>query len=204
MSADHATMSVAKFLAEVRISDVGDDVLQRLLWMFEASVGSGLRRLATPEARALCELVACMFAVTTDGGAGTTFVPLSPLPYLAAVAVNSGCIVLGGVPALVDETSGFAPGATVVPRVVAAAESSDASPADVLEGFLVGAELGRRVGHAIFQSGASSRWSMEGVAGRIAAAVAAVKTFGGGVEQFRAAMGLAATQAAGLPRRDSP
>jgi len=90
------------------------------------------------------------------------------------------------------------PGAPVVSAALAAAELSQASGEAFLSGVVAGVELGCRVALALGPSHFDRGWHVTGTAGHVAAAAAASRTLGASPGQMLGAIGIAATQAAGL------
>jgi len=122
------------------------------------------------------------------------------------VAFHSDCLALA-MPALDSVPDGLA--AIVFPAVVAATELADVPEASagvtMLDGLIVGMEIGLRLAGGIQTRRPSSGWNVATAVGRAAAATAVVKVLGGGEREFHQAIGLGATQAAGLaPTADSP
>ena len=88
--------------------------------------------------------------------------------------------------------------ATIVPAALAAAEINGASGKEVLEAVIVGSEVALRVALGIVPDHFSRGWHVTGTVGHIGAAVAAGKVLGLDFDLLRSAIGIAATQAAGL------
>jgi 2-methylcitrate dehydratase PrpD len=86
------------------------------------------------------------------------------------------------------------------PPVVAAALSAgvNASGTELLTAVAAGVEVALRVGLGIVPEALDRGWHMTGVAGPVGAAVAAGRLLGLSPDQLRNAVGLAATQSAGL------
>src|SRR5688572_20568718 len=92
------------------------------------------------------------------------------------------------------------PSTTIVPAIIAAGEATGASGRDVLAAYAVGLEVGGKLGIA-FGSGHYQRgWHATATTGVFASAAAAARLLGLNVAQLRNALGLAASQAAGLLR----
>jgi 2-methylcitrate dehydratase PrpD len=199
MTANSAvTTRIADFAVQTRLSELREDVVSSARELVSACLVSGFSAAGTADARALHEFLAAFDETLTPPGAeGAVLGTLGRLPPSAAVTFNAACMVLGGA-AAPGQSSTLLPGPEVVSGVLAAAEMDTATGRSLLEGVAVGAETGLRIARAIARRRPSSGWSMRGLTGRIAAAVAVVKTLGGGVDEFRQAIGLGATQAAGL------
>ncbi|MEQ9124306.1 MAG: MmgE/PrpD family protein, partial [Alphaproteobacteria bacterium] len=111
--------------------------------------------------------------------------------------------LLNGVAAHAFELDDFAaklhPGAVVLPAALAVAEARGASLEDLETATALGYETMIRVSLALDPNMARLRgWHLTGVVGPLGAAVAVAKLMGLGAEQTAWALGLAATQGAGL------
>ncbi len=92
------------------------------------------------------------------------------------------------------------PSTTIVPAVLAVAEQVRASGAAVLSAYAIGLEVGGKLGCA-FGSGHYQRgWHATATTGVFASAAACARLMGLSAAQLRHALGLAASQAAGLLR----
>jgi 2-methylcitrate dehydratase PrpD len=90
------------------------------------------------------------------------------------------------------------PGAVVIPAVAAVGETLGCNGRAALAAVALGCEVGTRLGNAVCRSHAYRGWHTSGTVGTVAAAVGAAKVAGLDAAQMEAALGLAATQAAGL------
>lgn len=90
------------------------------------------------------------------------------------------------------------PSVAVLPAVLALAEPRDASGADVIDAYIVGYEVACRVGEMIGLSHYQRGWHATATIGTFGAAAAAARLLGLDAERAAMALGLAATQAAGL------
>lgn len=90
------------------------------------------------------------------------------------------------------------PSGSLVSAVLALAEWQGASGADVLLAYLVGFEVGARVGLSVYPEHYDAGWHMTGTAGSIGAAAAAARLLGLDAQQTAWALGIAVSQAAGL------
>ncbi len=89
-------------------------------------------------------------------------------------------------------------GGVVGPAVLACAERTPATGRDVLHAFLLGIEVALRVGLAVYPWHYARGWHITGTAGTLGAAAAAGKLLGLDAQRMTWALGIAATQAAGL------
>ena len=90
------------------------------------------------------------------------------------------------------------PTAPVAPPVLALAERHGHSGADVLHAFILGAEVECRVGRAVSPMHYARGWHITSTCGVFGAAAACARLLGLTVEQTAAALGIAASQSAGL------
>jgi len=112
--------------------------------------------------------------------------------------------LLGGIAAHVqdfDDThlrTVIHPGAPVVPAALAVGEHTGATLGQVVEAVAVGVELTLRIGVGLGQTHFARGWHITGTAGRFGAAAAAGRLIGLSPRQMQSALGVAATEAAGL------
>lgn len=90
------------------------------------------------------------------------------------------------------------PGPPVVAAALSAAARVEASGTELLTAVAAGVEVALRVGLGIVPEALDRGWHMTGVAGPVGAAVAAGRLLGLRPDRLRNAVGLAATQSAGL------
>ena len=90
------------------------------------------------------------------------------------------------------------PSAPVLPALLAYAEWEGVSGADLLHAFILGVEAECRVGLSVYPEHHDIGWHITGTAGTFGAAAAIGKLIGLTEQQMTWALGLAATQAAGL------
>jgi len=192
------TSRVADFAASARLGQLPESVAIAAYDLVRGGLTAGIRGAATAEADVLHGFLTWLDESTdAPQPAGPTLGAVGPLSRSAAVMFNAACMELGS-----TEPSApcvrMLPRSAVVASVFAAAQLPKATGGSMLEGVAVGAETGLRVARALQHRGLPSGWSLAGIAGRIAAATAVVKALGGGEPEISAAIGLAATQAAGL------
>ena len=89
-------------------------------------------------------------------------------------------------------------GAAIVPTALAAAELSEASGVELLEGVAVGVEIAFRIANGMSPEIHERGWHVSGTVGHLAAAATAGRILKLDVPQLRAALGIASAQAAGL------
>ncbi len=92
------------------------------------------------------------------------------------------------------------PSTTIIPAALAAGEAAGASGEAVLAAYAVGLEVGAKLGIALGNGHYQRGWHSTATTGVFAATAAAARLLGLNVGQLRNALGLAASQAAGLLR----
>lgn len=90
------------------------------------------------------------------------------------------------------------PSAPVLPALLAFAEWRKTSGADLVHAFVLGVEAECRIGLSVFPEHYDRGWHITGTAGVFGAAAAAGKLLGLNEQQMTWALGIAATQSAGL------
>ncbi|MGN6132017.1 MAG: MmgE/PrpD family protein, partial [Nocardioidaceae bacterium] len=90
------------------------------------------------------------------------------------------------------------PGAPIVPAALAVAELVGASVGDLVDAVTVGVEICLRVGNGICPGHFDRGWHLTSTTGRFGAAAASGRLLGLRAEQLLVALGVAATEAAGL------
>lgn len=90
------------------------------------------------------------------------------------------------------------PSGPVAAAILALAEHRPVSGVDFLHAFILGIEIECRIGHAVLPAHYDVGWHITGTAGVFGAAAAAGKLLGLSEQQMVWALGLAATQSAGL------
>lgn len=112
--------------------------------------------------------------------------------------------LLGGVAAHVQDfddthlSTVIHPGAPIVPAAVAVGEYTGATLGEVVMAVALGAEVTLRIGVGLGHTHFDRGWHITGTTGRFGAAAAAGRLLGLSVQQTQAALGIAATEAAGL------
>jgi 2-methylcitrate dehydratase PrpD len=99
-----------------------------------------------------------------------------------------------------DDTQAEAihPSSPVLPALLALAEWRGFSGAELAHAFVLGVEVECRIGRSVFPQHYDAGWHITGTAGVFGAAAAAGKLLGLNEQQMAWALGMAATQAAGL------
>jgi 2-methylcitrate dehydratase PrpD len=119
------------------------------------------------------------------------------LPTLSAVLVNGSSSHALDYDDVHMKVLGH-PSVPVFPAILALAEHRDVSGADFLAAFVAGLETECRIGQAVAPSHYAKGWHATGTVGTFGAAAACAHLLGLDEEQTAHALGIAATQAAGL------
>ncbi len=89
------------------------------------------------------------------------------------------------------------PTATIFPAILSLGEMLNVSGDKILEGYIVGVEVGAKIGRGINPEH-SKHWHATGTLGCLGAAAGSAKILGLDVNETRSALGIAASEAAGL------
>jgi len=88
--------------------------------------------------------------------------------------------------------------APVFPALLAIAESTGATPLDVIGAFIIGCEVSARIGRSVPELGNNGGWHITGIVGGICAAAACAKLLKLPVEQVAHAIGASVSMSAGI------
>lgn len=180
------------FLASVQFDDIPCDAVHAARRCLLDYCGSSLRgSLESPADMARAVSGRLM------GGAGARQFPDGRQSSPGGAAFVNG--VSGHIVELDDlhNPSTFHPGAPIIPAVLAAAEETTASGAEVLRAIVLGYEVGIRVAEAVNPTH-YAYWHPTGTCGAFGAAAGVGTILGLSAEQHAHALGSAGTQAAGL------
>lgn len=189
---DSLVPALSRFGDRTRLSNVPAPTARRACEIVRSCLVAGSSASASEQGREIYAILASIEDASSDEPQCRS--------RSRVVAFHSACLALA-TPALDSVPDGLA--AIVFPAAVAAAELDDAAGVTMLDGLIVGMEIGLRLAHGLrVEGGQSSRpssgWNVATAVGRAAAATAVVKVLGGGEHEFHQAIGLGATQAAGL------
>jgi 2-methylcitrate dehydratase PrpD len=191
MSAPTATARLAAFTSELRFEDLPAGAVAAARSLVLDTLGCTLYAAQLPWSALLQDYVA------GDGEAtlwGTAHQATAPLAALANGTAGHGFEIDD-----VELASGLHVGSTVLPPAVALGEThGGVSGADALTAVVAGAEVGIRVGTAIFPGHFLRGYHPQGTVGPIAAAAAAARALGLSPGGAADAFGLAGSMAAGL------
>ncbi|MBU6267537.1 MAG: MmgE/PrpD family protein [Sphingomonadales bacterium] len=184
---------IGQFSADVRLEEVPAAVVARAKLHILDALGLGLA--ATVEE----------FGVTSRAGVAAMAAPgacstiLGKDGWAPRDAAMLNAILMHGLD--FDDThlgSIIHPTCTALPAALALAEEHDLSGAELLAGFLVGAELGIRIGGAVKGGFHHVGYHATGVVSHFASAVTAGRLLGLTAEQITAAQGITGSTAAGI------
>ena len=88
--------------------------------------------------------------------------------------------------------------AAVVPAILPLAETSGATPAEMIAAYIVGAEIGGRVARANFKASSVGGWHTTGMVGAVAAAAAAARLLKVPVKAIPNVLGISTSLASGI------
>jgi 2-methylcitrate dehydratase PrpD len=197
MTTSHLSKALATFAAELKMSDIPEEVIARtedLLvdWFGSAIAGKGSRPVET-----ITQFAQNMggFNVANPGSAEILISRQNSSPFLAALANAAASHVAEQDD--VHNGSVFHPATVVFPAALATAQTIGASGEDLLVSAVVGYEVGIRVGEFLGRSHYKT-FHTTGTAGTLAAAAAVGHLLKLTPSQMLHAFGSAGTQSAGL------
>jgi 2-methylcitrate dehydratase PrpD len=170
--------AMAGYIADARTLELPDEVAWRAKQHFLDSVASVVSGSARPAGRAGSDWLDVAFPGSTG--------PCSLLGT-ARKASALGAAMANGMAAHADETddshasSLSHPGCSVAPAILAASEEVGATGAAVLQAYVVGYDIGTRIGRATqsaFRDRAIGKWSSHSVVGTLCAAAATGAIYG--------------------------
>jgi 2-methylcitrate dehydratase PrpD len=189
-----ATAELAAFAAGLRFADIPSEVVEQAKLCLLDTVGSCIFGTSLPPTQKLLAMVAAEGAAPVASVFGT---PVRTSPASAAL-VNA----TGGHAFQIDEVHTGAtlhPGPVVVPAAIALAEANgEVSGAEFLTAMTAGYEVGIRVGLATGGRMFKRGYHNQGTTGTVAAAAAAARILRLDAHATMHAIGLAASQSAGL------
>lgn len=193
MSQSHAGEILGRFVAESRWEDIAPALRQEAKRSLLNNLGCGLGVARDPAVQTALAVMRNFSGapVATVIGQGVRLDPM------AAAFVNAiACNLLD-----YDDThlaTVIHPTAPVAPAVLALAEQRGFSGAAVLHAFLLGGEVECRIGNAVSPGHYARGWHITSTCGTFGAAAGCAKLLGLSAEQTWHALGIAASQAAGL------
>ena len=176
---------MAAYIAGANALELPEEVLWRAKQHFLDSVAAVVSGSARPAGQAGLAWIDVAYPGVT--GLCTVFGSTRKAPAIAAALAN-------GMSAHADETddshapSLSHPGCSVAPSILAAAEEVGASGAQMLRAYVVGYDIGTRIGRATqsaFRDRSIGKWSSHSVVGTLCSAAAAGVIYGFDAEQAR-------------------
>jgi aconitate decarboxylase len=189
------TSQLGLWVSGLALSSIPADVLSHLKLCMLDSIGCGLYGAIQPWGK-----IAGDVAVSFSGGCGgaaSLFARAEKVSPADAALVN-GTEIHGFEIDDAHVTSSLHPGAVTLPASLAVGEARHASGAEVLTALAAGYEVGLRVGVCAGVSHSTSGYHVTGTVGGLGAAAAAARLLKLSPQQSVHALGIGATQAAGL------
>jgi 2-methylcitrate dehydratase PrpD len=191
-----ATAAIAEFAAAASIRDFSSQLLEHARLVVLDTLGVCLAALDTPVGR-----IAVDYVRGQGGAAVAQIIGVKDRVPPAAAALANGTLAHA-----LDFDDHKHLSTHTLPAAFAIGQQLHRSGAEVLEAYVVGREVGARLGAVIeakrrLKQGPTFRgWYRVGVVGPVAAAVSAGKLLGLDARQLAHAIGIAATSSAGLRR----
>lgn len=181
------------FARSLETQAIPRDVLERARWCLLDGLGCGLFGSGQEWSRIMYEEI----SAERSQGPCTVFGQRATLPAAPAALCN-GTAIHGFELDDVMAAALVHPGTVIVPAVLAAAESVDASGADLLRGIVVGYEAMSRLSLALGTGPSERGFHKTGVVGPVAAAIAAGAVMRLSCDQLGCAVGLACSTGSGV------
>jgi 2-methylcitrate dehydratase PrpD len=187
------TTELGRWASELTLAAVPPDVIAHLKTCLLDSIGCGLFGAVQPWGR-----IAADVAIGFSGGGRSSLFSRSAKVSPADAALANGTAIHGFEIDDAHVASSLHPGAIASPASLATAEVQSGSGEDLLTALAAGYEIGLRVGVCAGVSHSTSGYHVTGTAGAVGAAAAAARALNLPPAQFAHALGIGATQAAGL------
>jgi aconitate decarboxylase len=187
------TLRLGQWVSELELSSIPHDVLSHLKLCLLDSIGCGLYGATQPWGR-----IAGDVAVSLSGGGAASLFARVEKVSPADAALANGTAIHGFEIDDAHVTSSLHPGAVALPACLAVAEARGASGPELLTALAAGYEVGLRVGVCAGISHSTSGYHVTGTVGSVGAAAAAARMAKLSPLQSAHALGIGATQAAGL------
>ena len=187
------TSQLGHWLSGLKLSAIPRDVLAHLKLCLLDSIGCGLYGAMQPWGR-----IAGDVAVGFSGGGAASLFARADKVSPADAALANGTAIHGFEIDDAHVTSSLHPGAVTLPASLAVAEARNASGGEMLAALAAGYEIGLRVGICAGVSHSTSGYHVTGTVGPLGAAAAAARLLNLDPQQAAHALGIGATQAAGL------
>jgi 2-methylcitrate dehydratase PrpD len=187
------TTALATWAAELTLAAVPAEVIAHLKTCLLDSIGCGLFGALQPWGRAVSDVAVDL----SSGGVASLFArreKVSP----ADAALANGTAIHGFELDDAHVGSSLHPGSVALPTSLATAEVERASGEQFLTALAAGYEVGLRLGVCAGVAHSTSGYHVTGTVGAVGAAAAAARVLSLSPVQFAHALGIGATQAAGL------
>jgi aconitate decarboxylase len=187
------TPRLGQWVSELTLSAVPAEVVDHLKLCVLDSIGCGLYGAAQQWGK-----IASDVAVSFSGGGSSSLFGRTEKVSPPDAALANGTAIHGFEIDDAHVSSSLHPGAVTLPASVAVAEARAASGADLLTALIAGYEVGLRVGVCAGVTHSTSGYHVTGTVGAVGAAAAAARLLRLPSRQAAHALGIGATQAAGL------
>jgi 2-methylcitrate dehydratase PrpD len=187
------TPQLGEWTSCLELDSIPSDVLTHLKLCLLDSIGCGLFGAKQPWGR-----IAGNVAASLSGGGVASLFARADKVSPADAAMANGTAIHGFEIDDAHVTSSLHPGAVTLPASLAVAQARNASGAEMLTALAAGYEVGLRVGVCAGVSHSTSGYHVTGTVGGLGAAAAAARLLKLSAEQSAHALGIGATQAAGL------
>lgn len=187
------TPRLGQWVSELTLSAVPAEVVDHLKLCVLDSIGCGFYGAAQPWGK-----IASDVATSFSGGGPSSLFGRTEKVSPPDAALANGTAIHGFEIDDAHVTSSLHPGAVTLPASVAVAEARAASGADMLAALAAGYEVGLRVGVCAGVAHSTSGYHVTGTVGAVGAAAAAARLLRLPSLQAAHALGIGATQAAGL------
>ncbi|HZP74606.1 MAG TPA: MmgE/PrpD family protein [Pseudolabrys sp.] len=187
------TPALGRWVAELRLTAIPEAVRDHLKLCLLDSIGCGLFGAAQPWGK-----IAADVAVSMSGGGPASLFGRSEAASPSDAALANGTAIHGFEIDDAHVASSLHPGAVALPPALALAQAHGRSGAEFLTALAAGYEIGLRVGVCAGVSHSTSGYHVTGTAGAVGAAAAAASILRLDASRSAHALGIGATQAAGL------
>jgi aconitate decarboxylase len=187
------TEALSEWAAKLSFAAIPPDVIAHLKICLLDSIGCGLFGAMQRWGK-----IAADTAIEFSGGGPSSLFARNEKASPADAALANGTAIHGFELDDAHVSSSLHPGAVALPASLAIIEVQDFSGERLLTSLTVGYEIGLRLGICAGVSHSTSGYHVTGTAGAVGAAAAAARALGLAAGQFTNALGIGATQAAGL------
>jgi aconitate decarboxylase len=187
------TTTLATWASGLTLADVPAEVIAYLKTCLLDSIGCGLFGALQPWGRAVSDV-----AIDLSGGGAASLFARREKVSPADAALANGTAIHGFELDDAHVASSLHPGSVALPASLAIAEVEGASGEQFLAALAAGYEVGLRLGVCAGVAHSTSGYHVTGTVGAVGAAAAAARVLSLSPVQFAHALGIGATQAAGL------